>query len=38
MAKVKDERLFRAETRKVLKEKKYGDNEAAEDMAFGGAV
>ena len=38
MAKVKDEKLFRAEARKALKEKKYGDKEAVEDLAFGGAV
>jgi len=35
MAKVKDEKLFRAEARKALKEKKYGDKEAVEDLAFG---
>lgn len=35
-AKVKDEKMFRAESRKVLKAKKYGDaKEAAEDAAFG---
>ena len=38
-AKVKDEKMFRAESRKVLKAKKYGDAmEAVEDVAFGGAV
>ena len=38
-AKVKDERVFRAESRKVLKAKKYGDaKEAVEDIAFGGEV
>jgi hypothetical protein len=36
MSKVKDEKLFRAEARKVLKAKKYGDKESAEDIAFGG--
>ena len=39
MSKVKDEKLFRAEARKVLKAKKYGDaKEAVEDLAFGGSV
>jgi len=40
MAKVKDEKLFRAEARKVLKAKKYGEaaKEAVEDIAFGGTV
>jgi hypothetical protein len=39
MAKVKDEKLFRAEARKVLKAKKYGEaKEVVEDIAFGGAV
>ena len=38
-AKVKDERLFKAESRKILKAKKYGDaKEAVEDAAFGGVV
>jgi hypothetical protein len=38
MSKVKDEKLFRAEARKVLKAKKYGDKESAEDIAFGGTI
>ena len=38
-AKVKDEKMFRVESRKVLKAKKYGDaKETVEDIAFGGAV
>ena len=36
MAKVKDEKVYRAETRVVLKSKKYGMVKATiEDMAFG---
>jgi hypothetical protein len=36
MAKVKDEKVYRAETREVLKGKKYGTSkETIEDMAFG---
>ena len=36
MAKVKDEKIFRAETRTILKAKKYGDSkESMEDIAFG---
>jgi len=36
MAKVKDEKIYRAETRVVLKSKKYGTAMATiEDMAFG---
>ena len=38
-AKVKDEKMFWAESRKILKVKKYGDaKEAVEDAAFGGVV
>jgi hypothetical protein len=38
-AKVKDERMFRAESRKILKAKKYGDaKESVEEAAFGGVV
>ena len=36
MAKVKDEKIFRAEMRTILKAKKYGDSkESMEDIAFG---
>jgi hypothetical protein len=36
MAKVKEEKVYRAETREVLKGKKYGTlKETIEDMAFG---
>jgi len=39
MAKVKDEKLFRAEARKVLKAKKYVEAlEAVKDIAFGSTV
>jgi hypothetical protein len=39
MSKVKDERMFRLENRKVLKTKKYGDTkEAVKDVAIGGVV
>jgi hypothetical protein len=38
MSKVKDEKLFGAEVRKVLKAKKYGDKESAKDIAFSGTI
>jgi hypothetical protein len=38
-SKVKDEKMFRAESRKILKAKKYGDTrESVEEAAFGGVV
>ena len=35
MAKVKDEKMYRAETRAVLKVKKYGVKDVIENIAFG---
>ena len=35
MAKVKDEKIYRGETREVLKARKYG-TDTIEDRAFGG--
>ena len=35
MAKVKDKKIYRAETREVLKARKYG-KDTIEDRAFGG--
>ncbi len=36
MTKVKDEKIFRGESRKILKAKKYGvAKESVEDIAFG---